>query len=112
VDRTHTELGKRTHYLYSGALKESAGANGGAKKQTMRDIAKEQEIIKWLDKRNKVSPARRKQIQNLGSAPVISTPVSLKKSQGQAGQAGAKPKPIRIPRSEGELDEQYNELKK
>ncbi len=60
----------------------------------MRDIAREQAIIAEWDKDLGVTPARRKQIQNLGSEPVISTQVYSKKSQGQAAQAGTKPKPI------------------
>jgi len=51
-------------------------------------------IIDRLNKRNKVSKARIKHVQNLGSEPVISTQVFPKKSQGQPGQAGAKPRPI------------------
>ena len=47
----------------------------------MRDIAMEQAIIAWLDKRNKVSKARRKQIQSLCSEPVIIKQAFVKISQ-------------------------------
>ena len=61
----------------------------------MRDIAREQAIMAKWDKRFGVTPARRKHVQNLGSEPVISTQVYSKKAEGQAGQARAKPKPIK-----------------
>ena len=67
----------------------SIGIKNGGKK--MRDIAKEQTIIARLDKLNKVSKTRRKQIQNLCSGPVICTPVCSKAIQDQVG---AKPNPI------------------
>jgi hypothetical protein len=55
----------------------------------MRDIPKELEIIRKWDKRNKVSKARRRQIQNLGSSPVIVTRVPVKCPP--AGKADEKP---------------------